>query len=168
MVKRATLNKTTSADAVPVYGLKEFQRALRHADKDTRKAIRQANKDIAEEVVDRMRQRARIVWNADQYETIVPSIRAVQGTVPKIKAGGPRKAKVSTRLPSGRRRRERPAAGDVFFGAEFGGRRTKDTMQFPHKRNRGYVLFPTVRRMHGYIKNEYTRRIGDVLKKVAG
>lgn len=166
MAKRPTLNKTTSADAVQLYGFDEFQRALRHAGKDTRREIRQGNKEIADQVVKRMRHRARIVWNAEQYETIVPSIRAVQGTVPKVKAGGPRKARVSTRLPSGRRRRERPAAGDIFFGAEFGGRRTKETMQFPHPRKGGYVMFPTIRSMHGYIKKEYTRRIEDVLKKL--
>ncbi len=166
MAKRPTLKKTTSADAVQLYGFDEFQRALRRADKDTRRAIKQGNKEIAEQVVKRMRHRARIVWNADQYETIVPSIKAVQGNVPKVRAGGATKAKVSPRTPAGRRRRERPAAGDVFFGAEFGGRGTKTTMQFPLKRNRGYVMFPTIRAMHGFIKKEYTRRIEDVLKKL--
>ena len=108
-----------------------------------------------------MKQRARIIWSAQQYETIVPSLRAVQGTVPKVKIGGARKAAVS-------RRRNRPSAGEFVMGAEFGGRNQKTTMQFPiHRGRKGYVLFPTIRRLHGFIKREYTDNIEKALRKVA-
>tara|TARA_Y100001963_G_scaffold15966_1_gene19770 strand:+ start:145 stop:666 length:522 start_codon:yes stop_codon:yes gene_type:complete len=163
---RHKISRTTSADAVEIFGLDEFKRALRFADNDMKKAIKASNKAIAEKVVADMKRRGRIIWSAEQYETIIPSIRAVQGTVPKIRMGGSRKATVSRRYPSGRRRREIPSAGDYLYGAEFGGRGTKTTMQFPFKRNRGYVLFPTIRRNHGFIKREFTRNVERQLRKL--
>ena len=146
--------------AAEMYGLDEFLRELRFAPAETKKAIKQGNKVIADKVVVDMKRRARTIWSAQQYETIVPSLRAVQGTVPKVKIGGARKAAVS-------RRKNRPASGQFVMGAEFGGRRTETTMQFPIKRRSGYVLFPTIRKLHGRIKKEYTANIEKVLRKVA-
>ena len=57
--------------------------------------------------------------------------------------------------------------GEFVMGAEFGGRQTESTLQFPHRRRGGYVLFPTIRRLHGFIKKEYTDNIEKVLRKVA-
>ena len=160
-------NRTTSGDAVKIFGLAEFQRALRKAPKETRAAIARGNKEIASQVVVRMTRKARVTWNVEQYETIVPTIRAVQGAKPKIRIGGSTKAKVSPRMPSGRRRKERPPAGDIVFGAEFGGRNTPETQQFPYRKKGGYVLFPTIRQMNGFIRNEYTRNIERTLKRMA-
>ena len=146
---------------VEMFGLDEFLRELRHAPAETKKAIKQGNKVIADKVVVEMKKKARVIWSAQQYETIVPSLRAVQGTVPKVKIGGARKAAVS-------RRKNRPSAGDFVMGAEFGGRRTEKTMQFPiHRGLKGYVLFPTIIKLHGFIKKEYTDNIEKVLRKVA-
>ena len=147
--------------AVEMYGMDDFLRQLRFAPSETKKEIGKGNKAIAEKVAVEMKQRARIIWSAQQYETIVPSLRAVQGTVPKVKIGGAKKAAVS-------RRRNRPSAGEFVMGAEFGGRNEKTTMQFPiHRGRKGYVLFPTIRRLHGFIKREYTDNIEKVLRKVA-
>ena len=147
--------------AVEMYGMDDFLRQLRFAPSETKKEIGKGNKAIAEKVAVEMKQRARIIWSAQQYETIVPSLRAVQGTVPKVKIGGAKKAAVS-------RRRNRPSAGEFVMGAEFGGRNEKTTMQFPiHRGRKGYVLFPTIRRLHGFIKKEYTDNIEKVLRKVA-
>ena len=159
MARRTSGNRTMVA--VEMYGLDDFLRQLRFAPSETKKEIGKGNKAIAEKVAVEMKQRARIIWSAQQYETIVPSLRAVQGTVPKVKIGGARKAAVS-------RRRNRPSAGEFVMGAEFGGRNKKTTMQFPIKRRGGYVLFPTIRRLHGFIKKEYTDNIEKVLRKVAG
>jgi len=146
---------------IEMFGLDEFLRELRFAPAETKKAIKQGNKAIADKVVVEMKKKARVIWSAQQYETIVPSLRAVQGTVPKIKIGGARKAAVS-------RRRNRPSAGELVMGAEFGGRREETTQQFPiHRGRKGYVLFPTIRRLHGTIKKEYTDQIEKVLRKVA-
>ena len=147
--------------AAEMYGLDEFLRELRFAPAETKKAIRQGNKVIADKVVVDMKRRARTIWSVRQYETIVPTLRAVQGTVPKVKIGGARKAAVS-------RRKNRPSAGEFIMGAEFGGRNEKTTMQFPfHRGKRGYVLFPTVIHLHGFIKKEFTANIEKVLRKVA-
>ena len=60
-----------------------------------------------------------------------------------------------------------PSAGEFGMGAEFGGRQTESTLQFPHRRRGGYVLFPTIHKMHDFIKKEYTDNIEKVLRKVA-
>ena len=147
--------------AVEMYGMDDFLRQLRFAPSETKKEIGKGNKAIAEKVAVEMKQRARIIWSAQQYETIVPTLRAVKGTVPQVKIGGATKAAVS-------RRRNRPSAGEFVMGAEFGGRRTEKTMQFPiHRGRKGYVLFPTIRKMHNFIKKEYTDQIDKVLRKVA-
>ena len=159
MARQPSNNRTMVG--AEMFGLDEFLRELRFAPAETKKAIKQGNKAIADKVVVEMKKKARVIWSAQQYETIVPSLRAVQGTVPKIKIGGARKAAVS-------RRKNRPSAGELVMGAEFGGRREETTQQFPiHRGRKGYVLFPTIRRLHGTIKKEYTDQIEKVLRKVA-
>ena len=158
MARQPSNNRTMVG--AEMFGLDEFLRELRFAPAETKKAIKQGNKAIADKGGVEMKKQARVIWSAQQYETIVPSLRAVQGTVPKVKIGGARKAAVS-------RRKNRPAAGEVVMGAEFGGRQTESTLQFPHRRRGGYVLFPTIRRLHGFIKKEYTDQIEKVLRKVA-
>ena len=155
MARKPSLNK--SAVGIEMFGMDDFLRDLRRAPKETRKAVSQGSKVIAETVVVRVKRRSRQVFHASRYQTIIPSMRAVQGTVPKIKAGGAKKAAVS--------RKNRPASGDLFFGLEFGGGRTPTTRQFPrHRGKKGYVLFPTIIKMQGFIKKEYTKQIDDVLK----
>jgi hypothetical protein len=158
MARKPSNNRTMVA--VEMFGLDEFLRELRFAPAETKKAIKQGNKVIADKVVVEMKKKARVIWSAQQYETIVPSLRAVQGTVPKVKIGGARKAAVS-------RRKNRPSAGDFVMGAEFGGRLSDSTMQFPHRKSGGYVLFPTIRKLHGFINKEYTDNIEKALRKVA-
>jgi len=155
MARTPSMNK--SAVAIEMFGMDDFLRDLRRAPKETRKAVSKGSKEIADTVLVRMKQRSRTVFHASQYQIIVPSLRAVQGTVPKIKAGGAKKAAVS--------RKNRPASGDIFFGVEFGGGRRSTTRQFPHHRGRkGYNLFPTIIKMQGFIKKEYTDQIERVLK----
>ena len=58
--------------------------------------------------------------------------------------------------------------GDVFFGAEFGGRRRKTTQQFLRHRGRsGYFFWQAVRDSKSYIVTEYSDAIERVLKKLA-
>jgi len=159
MARRTSSN--TTMVAVEMFGMDEFLRELRFAPAETKKAIKQGNKAIADKVVVEMKKRAKVVFHAQQYATIVPSLRAVQGTVPKVKIGGARKAAVS-------RRKDRPAAGELVTGVEFGARRRGPrTRQFPMAKRGGFVLFPTIHRLHGWIKKEYTDQIDKVLRKVA-
>ena len=156
MARTPSLNK--SAVAIEMFGMDEFLRQLQRAPKETKKAVKQGNKVIAETVLKKVKSRSRQVFHASRYQTIMHTMRAVQGTVPQIKAGGPKKAAVS-------RKKNRPASGDLFFGLEFGGGRTPTTRQFPrHRGKKGYVLFPTIIKMHGFIKKEYTDQIERVLK----
>jgi hypothetical protein len=58
--------------------------------------------------------------------------------------------------------------GDVFFGAEFGGRRRKTTQQFlRHRGRQGYFFWQAVRDSKGTIATEYLAAIDTVLKKLA-
>ncbi len=155
MARTPSMNK--SAVGIEMFGMDEFLRELRRAPKETRKAVNRGSQVIAETVVVRVKQRSRHVFHASRYQTIIKSFRAVKGTVPKIKAGGAKKAAVS--------RKNRPASGDLFFGLEFGGGSTPTTRQFPrHRGKKGYVLFPTIIKMQGFIKKEYTDQIERVLK----
>ena len=149
---------------IEMFGMDDFLRELRRAPKETRKAVKHANREIAKTVLVRMKQRSRIVPHAAQYQTIIKSLKTPVGTVPQIKAGGTNpKAAVAPRMIDGKK--TRPASGDIFFGVEFGGGRRSTTRQFPpHRGKRGYVLFPTIIKMHDFIKKEYTDQIERVLK----
>jgi len=155
MARKPSMNK--SAVGIEMFGMDDFLRELRRAPKETRKAVNQGSKAIAEEVFVQVKRRSRTVFHASRYQTIMPSMRVVQGTVPKIKVGGAKKAAVS--------RKKRPPSGDLFFGLEFGGGSRPTTRQFPrHRGKKGYVLFPTIIKMHSFIKKEYTDQIERVLK----
>jgi hypothetical protein len=159
MARTPTVNRTMVA--IEMFGLDEFLRELRFAPAETKKAVKQGNKVIADKVVVEMKKRAQVVFHAQQYATILPSLRAVQGTVPKVKIGGAKKAAVS-------RRKDRPASGELVLGVEFGARRRGPrTRQFPMAKRGGYVLFPTIHKLHDFIKKEYTDNIEKVLRKVA-
>jgi len=160
MARTPSMNK--SAVGIEMFGMDEFLRELRRAPKETRKAVSHANREIAKTVLVRMKQRSRTVFHASQYQTIVKSLKTPVGSVPKIKAGVG-KSSAHPRMIAGKK--TRPAAGDIFFGVEFGGNRRSTTRQFPHHRGKkGYVLFPTIIKMHGFIKKEYTDQIERVLK----
>jgi hypothetical protein len=149
---------------IEMFGMDDFLRELRRAPKETRKAVSHANREIAKTVLVRMKQRSRIVPHAAQYQTIIKSLKTPVGTVPKIQAGGTNpKAATHRRMIDGKK--TRPASGDIFFGVEFGGGRKSTTRQFPPWRGKkGYVLFPTIIKMHDFIKKEYTDQIERVLK----
>jgi hypothetical protein len=167
---------------VEIEGLKEFQRALRYADNDTKKMVKQGSKAIADHVVKVMRVRAMRIRHREQYALVAPSIRAVQGTTPRIRFGGKKRAKVSPKYASGKRRTQKVYAGELIYGVEFGGGKAKrtpvptfrngrryygSTKQFPtHKGQKGYVIFPAIRESHGYIKREYTKQIEKALKRL--
>jgi len=187
VMPKTKLPRSEFEHRVEIEGLKEFQRALRYADKDTKKMVKQGSKAIANHVVKVMRVRAMRIRHREQYEMILPSIRAVQGTTPKIRVGGKRRARVTPMYPSGNRRRDKVYAGDVLMGLEFGGTNRKftgtkvfvenkryggkyvygSTRQFPpHRGKKGYVIFPAIRESHGYIKREYTKQIEKALNRL--
>jgi hypothetical protein len=57
--------------------------------------------------------------------------------------------------------------GDVFFGAEFGGRRRKTTQQFlRHRGRQGYFFWQAVRDSRSYIAKEYVASINRVMDRL--
>lgn len=166
-VKPAKFTKKITGD-VEIFGLKEMQRALRHAPAETRKRVNAGSKEVAEHVVQLMKVRARTIPHARQYELVVPSLKALAGRTPRMRIGGATpKARVS------RRAKRRPSPGQFIYGVEFGGgakKRTSrggSTKQFPpHRGRKGYVIFPTITASHEFIKKEYSRQIDKVLRRL--
>jgi hypothetical protein len=74
---------------------------------------------------------------------------------------------VSASRPN-RKRKTKVTMGDVFFGAEFGGRRRPTTQQFlRHRGRQGYFFWQAVRDSNGFIAKEYSDAIDRVLKELA-
>lgn len=146
----------------------DFRKRLKWADKDVKKEAGRANKDIAERVVQLARRNSWMAYHPRQYEALVrPTIRAVQGSTPKIKVGG---AKIV------RRPRYRGdvsvKATDVWPAVEFGSDRTTDSLgrrtgrKVGPRQKGGYVLFPTIRSMQPWIRGEYTKAMEKVLGRL--
>lgn len=82
------------------------------------------------------------------------SVKAVFDRVPTIRAGGSRKATS-----------DGATAGDIFFGAEFGGGSRKTTRQFrPHRGQTGYWYWPTVRSSSADVEEQWASAIDSVLQ----
>jgi len=146
----------------------EFARDLRFVDADVKKAARNANRDIAEKVVQMAKRNYWMAYHPRQYQQLVaPTIRAVQGTTPKIRVGG---SKI-VRRP---RFRGDPSvkADQVWPAVEFGSDRTVDSRgrrtgrKVGPRKKTGYVLFPTIRQLQPWIRGEYTREMERVLKRI--
>lgn len=83
---------------------------------------------------------AGLAASSAQGALVATTITAKRDRYPVIRAGGTKRV--------GRRR---VAAGDVFFGAEFGGRGRPTTQQFrPWRGTTGYGFYPALRQ-HGHI-----------------
>lgn len=110
-----------------IAGIEGLNRALRALPKEASVSLRDESQAIANEVAGMAADRGRGV--SRMYGSLVsPSITARRDRVPVIRIGG------------------RGKAGQVFWGAEFGGRGRTTTMQFlPHLGTQGYALWPTIR-----------------------
>ena len=165
-----TLDPTLGAAPITVTfpEVKDFQKRIKFAENDVKKEARNANKDIADRVVQLARRNSWMAYHPRQYEALVrPTIRAVQGTTPKIKVGG---AKI-VRRP---RYRGDPSvkATAVWPAVEFGSSRTVDSLgrrtgaKFGPRKDGGYVLFPTIAILQPWIRGEYTKRMEKILKGI--
>ena len=124
----------TTTQRVQVSGLKELQKANRQLGKDARKELRKATKQIATATA---REAMGVGKGLEPVQArAAESIRARGGTTPTIAAGG------SQRVTN-----KKTPAGDIWFGAEFGGGVRPTTQQFPrHRGQSGYFLWPTIRK----------------------
>jgi hypothetical protein len=118
---------------VRVEGIKPTLSALRKMPK----AFKIAATDASQKIADTEAQKIKANASTRQERLAAQSVRARRGQAPSIAAGGA--MRVRSRTKSIR-------AGDVFFGAEFGGRGRPTTQQFPAYRGRvGYFFWPTIR-----------------------
>jgi hypothetical protein len=157
-------------------GLIEFLRDASQALKGFDLEMRKAAQEVAQHVVDR----AIVNANAQppqgkprdgssghsQASQVARALRARRDRIPTIKLDHKR-GFVSASRPN-RGRKTKVTMGDVFYGAEFGGRRRKTTMQFPRHRGRqGYFFWQAVRDNKSFIVKEYSDAIERVLKNLA-
>jgi len=157
-------------------GLLDFLRDASQALPEFNNEMRKAAEQVAQHVVDR----AVVSANGQaphgkpregssghsQASQVARALRARRDRIPTIKLDSKR-GFVSASRPN-RSRKQKVTMGNVFFGAEFGGRRRKTTMQFPRHRGRqGYFFWQAVRDNKSFIVKEYSDAIERVLKNLA-
>lgn len=138
-----------------VKGLKETLRALNQYGKDCNRELREAARNHAEQVVPVLV--ASAAGAGPQAMLAAESIRTVSDRVPTISAAGTRRVRPATRP------KRKVTAGDVFFGAEFGGGARPTTQQFPpHLGTVGHWFFPALRRATPALLAAYTRTLDEL------
>ncbi len=135
-----------------IKGLNSFLRDMKHAPRELQNKLRKRAQKIAEPIAEDAKANAR----TPQQKLVTPSIRAVRDRIPVVKLGGGRKLKSTTP------RRLKPSAGDVYFGADFGGGR--GVSQFGPKNKGGTMIFPAVKGRRKQIADEYMNAVEDVFK----
>ena len=125
--------------SIDVKGATETIRAFSRYGRDVNPDLR----DAGQAAVDRIAPLLVHAMEADGGPSalVARSIVSRRDRYPTIKAGGAKAVTTSRRI-----RGRRPRAGDLVFGAEFGGRGRPTTQQFREWRgNRGYAFYPTLR-----------------------
>lgn len=133
---------------VEVDGLTETVRAFSRYGREASAQLR----DAAQREVDRIAPAMVSAMAADggPSELVATSIKSKRDRFPVIAAGG------AKRVQNKRKARARPSAGDLFFGAEFGGRGRPTTQQFrPHRGTTGYAFYPTLRERSAELIDAY-------------
>ena len=150
----------------------QFLRQASQASPEFNKEMRLAAKDVADVVVQKAKANAagqpphgRRPGSRSQAAAVVDGLRARHDRIPTIKLDHKR-GYVSKSRPN-RKRKTKVTMGDVFFGAEFGGRRRPSTQQFLRHRGRsGYFFWHAVRENKDFIIREYFDAVDRVLKKL--
>ena len=149
-------------DPVVIQGLAEFLRKAAKADERFNKEMRIAAQQVAENLVVKARTEAGSITRSRQATEVMKGMRARRDRIPTVKLSE-KSGFVSQSRPN-RKRKRKVTRGDVFFGAEFGGARNKNTQQFlRHRGKAGYFFWPTVRKEKTAIAKEYLDAIQKVL-----
>lgn len=167
-------------------GLMEFLRDASQAQEGFSKALRKASEKIADHVVEKAKQNAsgQAPHGAQrpgssgrsQAQVVVKGLRARRDRIPTIKLDHqrlyPSKSRSNTKRTKGKAfgpgLTRKVTMGDVFYGAEFGGRRRKTTQQFlRHRGRQGYFFWQAVRDSKSFIVEEYSNEIERILKELA-
>jgi hypothetical protein len=171
--------------------LMEFLRLASQAYPDFNREMRIAAQQVAQVVVDRAKVNAagqpahgrNNTSGRSQAQVVVNGLRARRDRLPTIKLDHnklyPSKSRSNRSRGLGRQGPGLASAGirgfdrkvtygDVFFGAEFGGRGSKRTQQFlRHRGKQGYFFWQAVRDSKSFVADEYNNAIDRVLKKLA-
>lgn len=169
----------------------EFLRLASQALPEFNREMRIAAQQVAQVVVDRAKVNAAAqpphgknnTSGRSQASVVVNGLRARRDRLPTIKLDHnklyPSKSRSNRSRGRGRQGPGLASAGirgfdrkvtygDVFFGAEFGGRRRKTTQQFlRHRGRQGYFFWQAVRDNKSFIVQEYSDAIERVLKEIA-
>lgn len=177
----------SGSDVVFILNYEDFYRKLKEWSQASplfSKELRIASQEVAQHVVDRAKLNAdsqpkhgptvRGSSGRSQAQVVVNGLRARRDRIPTIKLDGNRLYPSKSR--SNRKRAARAfgpgitrqvTMGDVFWGAEFGGRRRKTTQQFlRHRGRQGYFFWQAVRDSRSYIIKEYESAVDRVLDKL--
>lgn len=146
------------------------------------KELKKASESIAQHVVDKAKLNAssqpkhgpsvRGSSGRSQAQVVVNGLRARRDRIPTIKLDVNRKYPSKSRSNTKRTRGKAfgpgltraVTFGDVFWGAEFGGRRTPRTQQFlRHRGKQGYFFWQAVRDSNSYIAKEYAMAVDDIM-----
>jgi len=191
-LKTSTGARSPGADVVFLINYDELLQELKDLSQKSplfAKELRKASEAVAQEVVDRAKINAAgqpkhgpsVPGSSgrSQAQVVVNGLRARRDRIPTIKLDHNRlyKSKSRSNRTRGRGRMgpglasagikgfdRKVTYGDVFFGAEFGGRRRKTTQQFlRHRGRQGYFFWQAVRDSRSYIAKEYVQAIDDVV-----
>ena len=164
---------------------------------DFNRELRIASQEVAQHVVDQAKMNAasqpkhgpsvRRSSGRSQAQVVVNGLRARRDRIPTIKLDHnklyPSKSRSNRKRGLGMLGPARFGAGesspyrgfdrkvtygDVFFGAEFGGRGRKTTQQFlRHRGRQGYFFWQAVRDNRSFIAKTYDEKIASILKTLA-
>jgi hypothetical protein len=142
-----------------IKGLDQTLRAFNQYGKDANRELRQAAGVHAERLVAAIT----LAGQANPQSALAASsVKRRADRVPAITAGGSRRIKPTTRP------RRKVSAGDIFFGAEFGGGRRPSTRQFPpYAGRRGYWFWPTIRASLPVLRRDYIDTLNTLAAKWA-
>ena len=183
--------RSAGIDIVIIANYKELYDVLRDLGQKSplfAKELRKASQEVAQHVVDRAKQNASSQSKhgptvprssgKSQAQVVVNGLRARRDRIPTIKLDHNKSYPSKSRSNKGRGLGQlgpglasagikgfdrKVTYGDVFFGAEFGGRGRKTTQQFlRHRGRQGYFFWQAVRDSRSYIAKEYVRAIDDV------
>lgn len=161
-------------DKIHVDGADEAIAKLKGLDKAANAAIRDAAGEIVKSEVPAIQAAARA--ESKQARLVASVIRAKRDRFPVIVAGGSKKVVPSRKISrsrtektkTGRGKLVKPSAGQIFFGAEFGGQGRSTTQQFkPHRGKHGYFFWPTIRRDEEKIARQWLEAVDQVVGEAA-
>jgi hypothetical protein len=191
-LKTSTGQRSPGSDVVFVLNYDELLEELKDLAQKSplfAKELRKASEAVAQEVVDRAKVNAAGQpahgksrsgsSGRSQAQVVVNGLRARRDRIPTIKLDHNRLFPSKSRSNRGRGEGRlgpglasagikgfdrKVTYGDVFFGAEFGGRRRNTTQQFlRHRGRQGYFFWQAVRDSRSYIAKEYSQAIDDIV-----